>query len=70
MKSKKINKLVLNKATISHLDMSYMGAARGGSGLVTIKLTNLKDPTDSCPDATCNACITEDIWCEPTGTMC
>jgi hypothetical protein len=70
MKSKKINRLVLNKATISHLDMNYMGVARGGSGLECLKTENPKEPTDSCPDATCDKCFTEDIWCEPTGTMC
>lgn len=70
MKLKRVNKLVLNKTTISHLDLSFMGAARGGTGADSLKTTNPKDPTDSCPDATCHTCITEDKWCTPTRTMC
>jgi hypothetical protein len=67
MKIKQIKKLDLKKSTVSNLNENHMESVMGGSGLkcVTIIL-----PTDSCPDATCDKCITEDIWCEPTGTMC
>jgi len=67
MKIKKIKKLDLNKNTISNLNVNHMGNVMGGSGL---KCAVSTVPTDSCPDATCKMCITEDIWCEPTGTAC
>ena len=57
MKNKQIEKtLRFNKLTVVNLDKASLSKVAGGE--------------DSDPGSTCKFCVTEDIFCEPTKTMC
>lgn len=49
-------KLSLNKETVANLDKNSLNGIVAGA--------------DSDPGSTCNKCITEDAFCEPTKTAC